>query len=416
MRHLGVVRVRNRMILAVAALCVCAAAAKPMLARSQEPPSGQVLATVAPSINEPPAVAQWRPLIHSSSIATDEIFPAEMLALAMRPVMHVEPGYIGDPNGMFGIAMTSSTANTRVRVTITVDTLSQASTVDAVLPEANRPYEVWPTMRYDTRALASVRQSFPATAHFAVSINGQPVVEQSRTIRVRSVNDVPLAYRTTNGQVHDVTFLFAAFVNENSPVIDQILKDALRFNTVQQFKGYQGTPQEVAREAFAIWNVLQRQGVRYSSITQPSGQSKTVHSQHVRFLDEVIENDQANCVDGSVLFASVLYKLGIHPTLVLVPGHMFVGFYADRQRRTVEFIETTMVGSPGLNSYQKEWTFLGSDSYLSSRSYELFRAAVARGNQRYQIALPALQSRQPGYALIDIDAVRKAGIAPIARF
>ena len=32
-------------------------------------------------------------------------------------------------------------------------------------------------------------------------------------------------------------------------------------------------------------------------------------------------------MDGSVLFASVLYKLGIYPVLVRIPGHMFVAFY-----------------------------------------------------------------------------------------
>jgi hypothetical protein len=402
------------MVLATA-LYALVTGAIPVAAQSREPSAALTIAALEPPLVEP-AAAQWRPLIYSSSIATEEIFPAEILALAMRPSAQVQPHYLGDPNGMFGVAIASPTANARVNVTITVDHLSQASTFEAVLPEANRPYEVWPTMRYDTRALAGVRESFPATAHFMVSVNGKPVGEQSRTIRVRSVNDVPLAYRTTNGQVHDVRFMFAAFVNENSPVIDQILKEALKFNAVQQFKGYQGTPQDVVREAFAIWNVLQRRGVRYSSITQPSGQSSSVQSQHVRFLDEVIDNDQANCVDGSVLFASVLYKLGIHPTLVLVPGHMFVGFFTDKQRRQVNFIETTMVGSPGLNSFQKGWTFLESGSYLSSRSYELFLAAVSRGNQQYQLALPSLRTQTPGYAVIDIDTVRKLGIAPIARF
>lgn len=382
---------------------------------SQEVLPGRAIAAIEVPPVEPIGV-DWHALIHSSTIATDEIFPSEILAMAMRPVPRVQPGYLGDPNGMFGIVMTNPAPNTRVRVTVTVDQLSQASTFEAILTDANRTYELWPTMRYDTRILAGTRQSFPATAHFAVSVNGRPAGEQSRTLRVRAVNDVPFAYVTTTGQLQDVSYLFAAFVNENSPVIDRILKDALAFNTVQSFRGYQGTPQDVFREAFAIWNVLQRRGIRYSSITQPSGQSKRVYSQHVRFLDEVIENDQANCVDGSVLFASVLYKLGIHPTLVLTPGHMFVGFFADAQRRQPVFIETTMVGSPGLNSLQKTWKFLSSDSYLSSESYAQFKRAIDVGNRAFQQALPHIQAKQPRYQIIDIEAVRKMGIASIVRF
>jgi hypothetical protein len=134
---------------------------------------------------------------------------------------------------------------------------------------------VWPKIRFDARALATVREAFPTTAIFAVAVDGAPAVEQSRTIRVRSVNDVPFLYVTNTGQVQDFGFMFAAFVNENSPQIDGILKEALRFNAVSGFIGYQGTTQDVVRQVFAVWNVLQRKGVRYSSITQPSGASQT---------------------------------------------------------------------------------------------------------------------------------------------
>jgi hypothetical protein len=312
--------------------------------------------------------------------------------------------------------VTSHTPNARVQVTITVDRLSEASTFDATLPHANRAYEIWPTIRFDMRALAGIREAFPATAHFTVAVDGVQVGQQSKTIRVRSVNDVPFVYVTKNRQHVDLSFMFVAFVNENSPIIDKILRDALAVNAVQSFKGYQGTPQEATREVFAIWNVLQRRRVKYSSITQPSGQSRNVVSQHVRFLDEVVDNQQANCVDGSVLFASVLYKLGIYPALVLVPGHMFVGFFADQQRRQPVFLETTLIGNPGLTGLQETWKFMTNDGYLASRSYELFRGAIAAGNQRFQHAAPHLQSKTRGYVLIDVDAVRKTGIAPIARF
>ena len=108
---------------------------------------------------------------------------------------------------------------------------------------------------------------------------------------------------------------------------------------------------------FAVWNVLQRIGVKYSSITQPSGSSDTIMSQHVRFLDEAYSNSQANCVDGTVLFASVLYKLGIWPVLILRPGHMFLGFYPDessyQRHQNLACLETTLIGNPGLNSVQR---------------------------------------------------------------
>ena len=139
-------------------------------------------------------------------------------------------------------------------------------------------------------------------------------------------------------------------------------------------------------------------------------------SQHVRFLDEAVQNSQANCVDGTVLFASVLYKLGIYPVLVKVPGHMFLGFYTDSQRKQISFLETTMLGEPGLNSYQKSWTFKTVDGYVSSESYKQFVNALDEGQAKFQKTAPQFQAKTPGYLLIDVQAARRAGISAIARF
>jgi len=359
---------------------------------------------------------QWRAVVHSSAVQTDDIFPAEVLALASRLARPTSPWYLGDPNGVLGVQIASPSPNARARVSITVDRFAEESVLEVNLPEAGRTYEVWPKVRFDARALAAVREPIPATALFSVSIDGGAAEQHVRSLRIRSVNDVPFAYVTKTGQVQDVGYMFAGFVNENSPVIDRILGEALKVNAVQSFAGYQGTPADVLREVFAVWNVLQRRGVKYSSITQPSGQSQTVLSQHLRFVDEVFENAQANCADGSLLFASVLYKLGIYPALVKVPGHMFVGWFADRARRQPVFLETTMVGAPGLNSFQRSWTFVTSDGYASSESFQQFQRAVEVGTRTFREATPHLQAKSPGYVLIDIDLARRMGIGAIPRF
>ena len=72
-----------------------------------------------------------------------------------------------------------------------------------------------------------------------------------------------------------------------------------------------------------------------------------------------------------MLFASLLYKIGIHPILVMKPGHMFVGYLLDEGHKQFEFLETTMFGagpqpgsmniafSPGLSLFYK--TLNGAD-------------------------------------------------------
>jgi hypothetical protein len=364
-----------------------------------------------------PAALTWEPVVFSSSlVATDELFPAQILAVASAKRAATPARYLGDSNGVLGIVATATKPGAHLQVTVRLDGFADDSTFAATLPEANQQYELWPTMRFDSRALARLQQAVPTTAVFSVVMDGVSLGDQTRTVTMRSVNDVPLAYRQKDGGALDTSNLFAGFVNENSPVVEKILGRALDVRAVDRFKGYQGTPQDVAREVFAVWNVLQREGVKYSSIPMSSGQSQAVFSQHVRFPDETYQNRQANCVDGSVLIASVLYKLGIYPQLVLVPGHMFVGYFTDSRRQQIQFLETTRIGEPGLSQMRRDWRFLTPSSYLDSESYRQFLQAEDIATQRYLRARSFFTAKAAGYRLIDVDLARRAGISPIPRF
>jgi hypothetical protein len=364
-----------------------------------------------------PAV-KWEPVVISSGVLpTTDLFPAQVLAMAARRGGKPRARSIGDTNGVLGVVATTAKAGASVKVTIRLDGFAEDSTLTATLSEAQQAYELWPTIRFDSRALALLRQSVPATAVFSISVDGVAQPDVTRTLTIRAVNDVPYSFRLKNGRELDTSELFAGFVNENSPIIDPILRRALDFKAVPQFKGYQGTPEQVVREVFAVWNVLQRDGVKYSSIATSSAQSQTVYSQHVRFPDETYRNGQANCVDGTVFFASVLYKLGIYPELVMVPGHMFLGFFTDARRSQQMFLETTRIGiSAPLSIQQNSVPFLTRDGALYSESYRLFRLAVEDGNQEYQQARAMLMAKAPRYHVIDIDLSRRAGISPIPRF
>src|SRR5207253_257695 len=79
------------------------------------------------------------------------------------------------------------------------------------------------------------------------------------------------------------------------------------------------------------------------------GVSSGFPSQSVRLINELIDAQQANRVDGSVLFASVLRKIGLDVQLALLPGHMMVGAFLNRQHGERLLIETTMIGSRDLS-------------------------------------------------------------------
>jgi hypothetical protein len=362
----------------------------------------------------------WEPI----SGGGDTFFPSAILATRNLDVKSLDnkavpPELVGDPIGAFGVKIRTTTEDTKVRVSITVDGLSEPSVFEDVLPKAGTEYTVLPFIRYKPEALWKVKQPYSTTAIFNVSINGAPAEEIIKKINVRSINDVPYEI-AQDGKKYSTTFLFAAFVNENAPVIDEILKDALAHNAVDKFVGYDGDKQEVYRQIFAIWNSLQRKGIKYSNIVTPSGFSKTILSQHVRLPDESFNNSQANCVDGSVLLASALYKIGMCPVLVLKPGHMFLGVHTDknmceqRNLQDVAFIETTAVGQiTPLDRFQRGWKFKTDNGYLDSVSYKSLLLAIKSGQQTFNAMLSALQTKQPNYSILDIRQLRNMGIMPI---
>jgi len=246
---------------------------------------------------------------------------------------------------------------------------------------------------------------------------------------VRSVNDCPFfIFRNRKGQTEEaqgvvpMTWMFAAYANEHHPSVEVVLKDALNSKIVNEFAGYQKPPEGVLMEVFAIWHALQARGVKYSNITTPSAESEFVVSQHVRFLEESLGNAQANCVDGTVLFASILRKIGISPMLVLIPGHMYLGFSLDRDLQQVLFLETTMLGSVDIRAakaFGDAAPFAAAVSPVLDKiratgpSGESFASAVGKASALTR--QNEAQFRRPGslHQIMQLDLARKHGIDPI---
>ena len=135
---------------------------------------------------------------------------------------------------------------------------------------------------------------------------------------------------------HDTGQFFAAYVNEDNPQIDRLLREALDSRIVNRFWGYQSKSVDlVDKQVYALWYVLQKRGFKYSSISNSSLSSNVVFTQRVRTFDDALLSAQINCVDGSVLFASLLKAINLNPVLVRVPGHMFVGYYTDASHRNI---------------------------------------------------------------------------------
>jgi hypothetical protein len=355
------------------------------------------------------------PTVTWETIIPDQGFPAKILstgAVSAKGTSQI----LCDPRSSFRVRVKSSAPATRIHVEVKVDGFFlDVSSCDAILENAGQQYVIAPTPRWDMHKLAFNDQPVPVTVVISVKADGVDLGQKTSRLQLRAVNDVPFAFKDDEGHITDQSILFAAFVNENSPVVEVILKEALQWGAVRQFVGYQRSAEDVRMQVFAIWNVLQRHNVKYSSITTPSGFSEKVRSQSVRFVDDTFRMSQANCVDGSVLFASVLYKISIQPVLVMKPGHMFVGYRVSPQG-PMEFLETTMIGNGPPVLRDKPFPGHGLAYFQAIPTYREFAAATNKGEEEYRAEVqPKLQDNAPGYRIIDIRKAREMGISPIPR-
>jgi hypothetical protein len=227
-------------------------------------------------------------------------------------------------------------------------------------------------------------QSFVAT----LLVDGKQQAQAALVCTVHSVNEaVTRIFTPSTGQWLDTTFCFAAYVNEDHPWINTLLQEAVAGGSVHSFSGYQYGPQSTAQQVQAIWDALAARGLSYVNVATDSGTSSLVSTQYVRFLDQSVHDQGANCVDASVVFASILRRIGLRPVLLFRPGHCFTGFYDAAEGGRIVAFETT---------------YLGMASFAS---------AAAEGARELQITLPYLGS--PQYAVVDIAVCRLQGISPI---
>ncbi|MEO6054110.1 MAG: hypothetical protein ABIP97_08875 [Chthoniobacterales bacterium] len=352
-----------------------------------------------------------------------EIFPSLIISTASIESEKEEPeeDVLGDSDSTIGVQLNSpAKRGASVEVKIRANRVMEESTFTGTLSKANTEYEIFPQINWKYSDLIKVKQAEPLTVVFDLAINGVSQGSRSLTMRLHSVNECPFYLygdEKDGSDDTDLTFLFAAYVNENHPWIDNILKQALQTGIVDSFDGYQsGSPEKVYLQVFAVWKVMQNMGFRYSNVTTLGIKTENMESQYVRFLDESVKARQANCVDGSVLFASVLRKIGLDTFLVTVPQHMFVGFYLDEDQTKPVGLETTLLGDAGTSSGKglAGITAATRAKLKADTSFQGFEEAMRSGtNSLKDDRAKFEEDDNPDYRIISIEDSREIGILPL---
>lgn len=349
------------------------------------------------------------------------IFPVAILSTATTEAELVTPTdtcFVGNPKSYIAVRVRSSHANSRLRLEVSESPFFSHSVSEFVLPQAGTDYLVYPDIVWNYAALRENTQAVPVSVTISVELNRRSLGSEVHTFSMRSINECLLGYLDDKMKFHDTGELFAAYVNEDNPQIDEILREALNARIVNRFLGYQGKRQEVVdRQVYALWYVLQKRGFKYSSISNTSLSSNVVFTQRVRTFDDALASAQINCVDGSVLMASLLKAININPILVRIPGHMFVGYYTDKAHSGMHFLETTMIGDVNLDDFFPEEKL---DSTMAGKSQERMSRFVFDKSKEYATRIykeneKMIHSGKVNYMFLEIDKATRARIQPIGK-
>jgi len=310
-----------------------------------------------------------------------ELFPVLDLSQAPRTA--------DSGNGLVSVRLRGTDLPTRLRLRIDTPGLREPAVVEAARGSGDT-VELRPRPDWDVAALRGLRE--PRRQRMRVTLDGEGIAPQTRDVEVRlhPLDEAPYFVRDGTDRV-DLGWVFAAYVNPRDVTVDAVLDLARRIDPAVDDDA---APR--LRRVGAVWAALERHGLRYAKGDPALSRGPTLWSQRVRLPDEVWRERRANCLDGSVLIASVLERQRIPVSIVLVPGHAFLAFEGGAGAHGTRYLETTLLGAP-------------------DRAGGHFAAALAAGNARWRSAAPHFRTRHgPDHALIDIDLARSYGIIPLA--
>ncbi|MBD8467819.1 DUF3320 domain-containing protein [Plantibacter sp. CFBP 8798] len=144
--------------------------------------------------------------------------------------------------------------------------------------------------------------------------------------------------------------LLAAHVQPNALVVSELMLEVSDILDQQTGNSSLATyqlddPARIDAIVAAVWDAARARDIRYAEPPASWGQS----GQKVRTPEEVLTSHLGTCLDTTILLASVLEAIGIHPLLWLLKDHIFLGYW--RVQTTLDVVASTDV-SEAVNSLE----------------------------------------------------------------
>ena len=199
--------------------------------------------------------------------------------------------------------------------------------------------------------------------------------------------------------------LLASFVTPNHPELARIIARATEFlgqwTGDTSMDGYQSQdPNRVLSQAAAIFTALKEQAIAY--VVPPASFERI--GQRVRLCDMVLQQKLGTCLDLTLLYASCLEAVGLHPLLITTAGHIFAGVWLEEKMFPECVQDDFSLITKRLASGVNEIAVVETTAVTTSKDSSFDRAR-ALGEQH-------LTTQQVEY-IIDVHRARMSRIVPL---
>jgi len=333
----------------------------------------------------------WAPVIETGCLFTSFILTSENLREDDNDREDDDPFRIGDAWGTLGIAVRPAAENSLIKIRISGTDLIKSSVFTATLPQGDATYRIFPPLKYDYEKLEKMGKSRLEEVTFKVTINGKESADMVRRVLIAPAADCLYAYTDCMGVVHNMPWMFAAYVDEKDPAVEAIMKETLKMKKVETLGGYQKDANGVFAEIDAVWTTMWNMGYRFD---QPG--KGHPGKDDLRYLTLTLPGTMLNLrkgdgTAGALLLAGVLRKAGLEVNLVLFPERLILAVDLDEFGDEVAYIDVGMLGYP-------------------------LRDAVREGRNRYEENAAHFESDRRedwDYQIINLSEARRQGIKPL---
>lgn len=253
------------------------------------------------------------------------------------------------------------------------------------------------SLQPDAAFLAPLTERVTGEAHFSLECGGETLATLDRELTALAFDEWhgPTVYPE----------LLTAFVLPNHPAIAGV--NARAAQLLEEWSGdpsldaYQTQdPNRARMQAAAVYGALQAQNLVYAA---PPASFEPL-GQRVRLGGAVLEQKLGTCLDLTLLYAACLEAIGLHPLLLLQPGHVFAGVWLEDLSFPDAVQDDPSLVTKRLADGVNEIAVVECTAFTAGKNVS-FEDACRKAGQEF--------GDSPLELLIDVSRARLSGIRPL---